>query len=111
MEAGTIGKWNLEEGDSFNAGEVIAEIETDKATMGFEAQDPGVIAKILVGAGQEVRRGGLLKSLAVHISHFNTPQSSLCSAILFVGLDPRWHACCGDCGRSRRRFCPGSRFC
>ena len=54
MEAGTIGTWNIKEGDAFNAGDVIAEIETDKATMGFEAQDPGVLAKILVQAGQEV---------------------------------------------------------
>lgn len=54
MEAGTIASWNVKEGDAFNAGEVIAEIETDKATMGFEAQDPGVVAKILVPAGQEV---------------------------------------------------------
>jgi pyruvate dehydrogenase E2 component (dihydrolipoamide acetyltransferase) len=54
MEAGTIGAWNFKEGESFNAGDVLAEIETDKATMGFEAQDPGVIAKILVPSGVEV---------------------------------------------------------
>lgn len=54
MEAGTIGTWHVVAGDSFEAGEVIAEIETDKATMGFEAQDPGVVAKILVQAGSEV---------------------------------------------------------
>jgi len=54
MEAGTIGAWNFSEGDSFEAGAVLAEIETDKATMGFEAQDPGVIAKILVQPGVEV---------------------------------------------------------
>eukprot|EP00613_Pedinella_sp_CCMP2098_P060250 CAMPEP_0171985368 /NCGR_PEP_ID=MMETSP0993-20121228/274314_1 /TAXON_ID=483369 /ORGANISM="non described non described, Strain CCMP2098" /LENGTH=146 /DNA_ID=CAMNT_0012638231 /DNA_START=24 /DNA_END=461 /DNA_ORIENTATION=+ len=57
MEAGTIGMWNVKEGDSFDAGDVIAEIETDKATMGFEAQDPGVVAKILVQAGQEIKVG------------------------------------------------------
>jgi len=57
MEVGTIGTWNLKAGDSFNAGDVIAEIETDKATMGFEAQDPGVVAKILVEAGQEIAVG------------------------------------------------------
>ncbi len=54
MEAGTIASWAVKEGESFAAGQVIAEIETDKATMGFEAQDPGVIAKILVQAGSEV---------------------------------------------------------
>eukprot|EP00615_Pteridomonas_danica_P008973 CAMPEP_0114345056 /NCGR_PEP_ID=MMETSP0101-20121206/11909_1 /TAXON_ID=38822 ORGANISM="Pteridomonas danica, Strain PT" /NCGR_SAMPLE_ID=MMETSP0101 /ASSEMBLY_ACC=CAM_ASM_000211 /LENGTH=185 /DNA_ID=CAMNT_0001480765 /DNA_START=116 /DNA_END=673 /DNA_ORIENTATION=+ len=57
MEAGTIGSWAVKEGDSFEAGDVIAEVETDKATMGFEAQDPGVVAKILIEAGTEVPVG------------------------------------------------------
>jgi pyruvate dehydrogenase E2 component (dihydrolipoamide acetyltransferase) len=47
MEMGTIAKWELSEGDSFSAGSVICSIETDKATMDFEAQDDGVLAKIL----------------------------------------------------------------
>lgn len=47
METGTIAKWNLGPGDSFSAGDVLCEIETDKATVDFEAQDDGVIAKIL----------------------------------------------------------------
>jgi pyruvate dehydrogenase E2 component (dihydrolipoamide acetyltransferase) len=47
MEMGTIAKWELKEGDSFSAGSVICSIETDKATMDFEAQDDGIIAKIL----------------------------------------------------------------
>merc|ERR550539_1956237 len=51
MEAGTISSWSVSEGESFSAGDVICEIETDKATMAFEAQDDGVCAKILVDAG------------------------------------------------------------
>ena len=47
MEMGTISKWELKEGDSFGAGSVICSIETDKATMDFEAQDDGILAKIL----------------------------------------------------------------
>jgi hypothetical protein len=47
MEMGTISKWELSEGDSFSAGSVLCSIETDKATMDFEAQDDGVLAKIL----------------------------------------------------------------
>jgi pyruvate dehydrogenase E2 component (dihydrolipoamide acetyltransferase) len=47
MEVGTIAKWVLKEGDSFGAGSVICSVETDKATMDFEAQDDGIIAKIL----------------------------------------------------------------
>lgn len=48
MEQGTIAKWNIGTGDSFAAGDVICEIETDKATVDFEAQDDGIIAKILL---------------------------------------------------------------
>eukprot|EP00553_Chaetoceros_curvisetus_P009874 CAMPEP_0204616832 /NCGR_PEP_ID=MMETSP0717-20131115/3983_1 /ASSEMBLY_ACC=CAM_ASM_000666 /TAXON_ID=230516 /ORGANISM="Chaetoceros curvisetus" /LENGTH=181 /DNA_ID=CAMNT_0051630197 /DNA_START=118 /DNA_END=663 /DNA_ORIENTATION=- len=51
METGTISSWKLQEGESFAAGDSLAEIETDKATIDFEAQDDGVVAKILVPAG------------------------------------------------------------
>lgn len=51
MEAGTISSWKVGEGESFSAGDSLAEIETDKATIDFEAQDDGVVAKILVEAG------------------------------------------------------------
>lgn len=47
MEMGTISKWELKEGESFGPGSVICSVETDKATMDFEAQDDGVLAKIL----------------------------------------------------------------
>lgn len=47
MEMGTIAKWELKEGDTFGAGSVICSVETDKATMDFEAQDEGILAKIL----------------------------------------------------------------
>lgn len=53
MESGTIASWNLNEGESFGAGDVICSVETDKATVDFEAQDDGVIAKILAQAGSE----------------------------------------------------------
>jgi len=52
METGTITKWNLGEGDEFDAGDVLCEVETDKATVDFEAQDEGVIAKILMPEGE-----------------------------------------------------------
>ncbi len=51
MEEGTVAKWFVKEGDSVSAGDLIAEIETDKATMEFEAVDEGVIDKILVPEG------------------------------------------------------------
>ncbi|MEO1662168.1 MAG: pyruvate dehydrogenase complex dihydrolipoamide acetyltransferase [Pseudomonadota bacterium] len=53
MEEGTLAKWNVKPGDTVEAGDVIAEIETDKATMEVEAVDEGVVAQILVDAGTE----------------------------------------------------------
>jgi len=53
MEEGNLAKWHVKEGDSVSAGDVIAEIETDKATMEVEAVDEGTIAKIMVGEGTE----------------------------------------------------------
>lgn len=53
MEEGKLSKWLKNEGDSVRAGDVVAEIETDKATMEVEAADDGVLAKILIPAGTE----------------------------------------------------------
>lgn len=53
MEEGTLAKWLVKEGDTVQSGDVMAEIETDKATMEFEAVDEGVIGKILVPEGTE----------------------------------------------------------
>ena len=47
MDSGTITGWTLSEGDAFAAGDVLCSIETDKASVDFEAQDDGVLAKIL----------------------------------------------------------------
>src|SRR6056297_1603113 len=53
MEEGTLAKWLVKEGDTVSSGDLLAEIETDKATMEFEAVDEGVIGKILVAEGTE----------------------------------------------------------
>ena len=53
MEEGKLSKWIVKEGDKVSSGDVIAEIETDKATMEVEAVDEGTIGKILVGEGTE----------------------------------------------------------
>ncbi|NHQ73468.1 pyruvate dehydrogenase complex dihydrolipoamide acetyltransferase [Roseovarius gahaiensis] len=53
MEEGTLAKWLVKEGDTVNSGDLLAEIETDKATMEFEAVDEGTIGKILVSEGSE----------------------------------------------------------
>ena len=53
MEEGTLAKWLVKEGDTVSSGDILAEIETDKATMEFEAVDEGVVGKILVQEGTE----------------------------------------------------------
>ncbi|TNF20585.1 MAG: pyruvate dehydrogenase complex E1 component subunit beta [Rhodobacteraceae bacterium] len=53
MEEGTLAKWLVKEGDTVSSGDIIAEIETDKATMEFEAVDEGTLGKILVAEGTE----------------------------------------------------------
>ncbi len=53
MEEGTLAKWLVKEGDSVAAGDILAEIETDKATMEFEAVDEGILGRILVAEGTE----------------------------------------------------------
>ena len=53
MEEGTLAKWLVKEGDTVSSGDIMAEIETDKATMEFEAVDEGTIGKILIAAGTE----------------------------------------------------------
>jgi pyruvate dehydrogenase E2 component (dihydrolipoamide acetyltransferase) len=65
MEEGTLAKWLVKEGDTVAAGDVLAEIETDKATMEFEAVDEGTIAKILVAEGsEEVKVGTVIALIA-----------------------------------------------
>ncbi len=53
MEEGTLAKWHVKEGDTVSSGDILAEIETDKATMEFEAVDEGVIGKIVIAEGTE----------------------------------------------------------
>ena len=53
MEEGTLAKWFVKEGDKVEPGDLLAEIETDKATMEFEAVEEGIIEKLLVTEGTE----------------------------------------------------------
>ena len=65
MEEGTLAKWLVKEGDTVSAGDIMAEIETDKATMEFEAVDEGTIAKIEIEEGTEgVKVGTVIAILA-----------------------------------------------
>ncbi|ETI65539.1 branched-chain alpha-keto acid dehydrogenase subunit E2, partial [Sphingobium sp. C100] len=65
MEEGTLAKWLVKEGDTVSSGDLLAEIETDKATMEFEAVDEGIVAKILVAEGAEgVKVGTVIAIIA-----------------------------------------------
>lgn len=63
MEEGTLAKWLVKEGDSVSSGDILAEIETDKATMEFESIDEGVVGKILVPEGTDGVKVGTVIAL------------------------------------------------
>ncbi|TXH16565.1 MAG: biotin/lipoyl-binding protein, partial [Gammaproteobacteria bacterium] len=63
MEEGTLAKWLVKEGDSVLSGDILAEIETDKATMEFEAVDEGTVSQILVAEGTDGVKVGTVIAL------------------------------------------------
>ncbi len=74
MEEGTLSRWLVKVGDSVASGDIMAEIETDKATMEFEAVDEGVIAEIAVAEGTEgVKVGTVIAMLAVEGEDASAP--------------------------------------
>src|ERR1043165_7994235 len=64
MTEGTVVKWLKKEGDKVKEGEIIAEVETDKATMEWEATDSGTLALIVAKEGDKVKVGGAIAVLA-----------------------------------------------
>ena len=65
MEEGTLAKWHVKKGDAVRSGDVIAEIETDKATMEVEAVDEGTIARIVIPEGTDnVKVGEVIALIA-----------------------------------------------
>ncbi len=65
MEEGTLAKWLVKAGDTVKSGDILAEIETDKATMEFEAVDEGIVGEILVAEGAEgVKVGTVIATMA-----------------------------------------------
>ena len=86
MEEGTLTKWHIKAGDTVSAGDVIAEIETDKATMEVEAVDEGVIEALLVEAGTE---GVKVNSLIARLSGENTASASAPEPVQALRAEPR----------------------
>ena len=90
MEKGNLAKWLKKEGEAVKTGDVIAEIETDKATMEYEAVDDGVMAKIVVPEGTS-----------------DVPVNQLIAVMAQEGEDPKAAAAAGKVRRRRRsRFTP-----
>lgn len=76
MEEGTLAKWLVKEGDSVSSGDLMAEIETDKATMEFEAVDEGVISQILVAEGTDNVKVGTVIALLTQEGQAASPPAS-----------------------------------
>jgi pyruvate dehydrogenase E1 component beta subunit len=77
MEEGTLAKWLVKEGDEVKSGDILAEIETDKATMEFEAVDEGTISKIVVPEGtDEVKVGAVIAIMAADGEDASAPAAA-----------------------------------
>jgi pyruvate/2-oxoglutarate dehydrogenase complex dihydrolipoamide acyltransferase (E2) component len=89
MTQGNIIAWNVKEGDQVSAGQVLAEVETDKASMAWEATDDGYVAKILVAAGSEgIKVGTVCVCVCAHVLR------RIGSAL--ERADRTWQACSRD---------------
>ena len=75
MEEGTLAKWLVKEGDTVASGDLLAEIETDKATMEFEAVDEGIVGKILIPEGTEGVK--VNEPIAVRYAYTGQPYGTL----------------------------------
>jgi pyruvate dehydrogenase E1 component beta subunit len=81
MEEGTLAKWLVKEGDTVASGDILAEIETDKATMEFEAVDEGTITKILIAEGTDnVKVGAVIAMIAAEGEDASTPSPAPAAA-------------------------------
>ncbi len=94
MEEGTLAKWLVKEGDKVSSGDILAEIETDKATMEFEAIDEGIVSSILVAEGSEgVKVGTVIAMIqgedddAVPVTAVSAPVTEVASKPLEVAVN------------------------
>ncbi len=88
MEQGTIIKWNVKEGDPVSAGDNVADIETDKATMEMQVFDDGRIARILVDEGETVEVGTLIAVMAEEDEDLDAVTSSATDEVAVVATAP-----------------------
>ncbi|HNW18828.1 MAG TPA: pyruvate dehydrogenase complex E1 component subunit beta [Sphingorhabdus lacus] len=88
MEEGTLAKWLVKEGDSVKSGDILAEIETDKATMEFEAVDEGVISSITIPEGTDGVKVGTVIALIAGDDEAATPPPPPAAAPAPVAVTP-----------------------
>ena len=81
MEEGTLTKWLVKEGDTVTSGDIIAEIETDKATMEFESVDEGIIGKILIKEGTEAVKVNTVIAVIVEVGEKIDTVQSFCPIV------------------------------
>ena len=91
MEMGTIVQWQVKEGDHFEPGDLLADIETDKATMGFEAIEEGYIAKILVKDGSKDVPLGTLVAIFVENKDDLEAFKNVTAGIIYYNLFLKLH--------------------
>ncbi len=80
MEEGTLAKWLVKEGDTVKSGDILAEIETDKATMEFEAIDEGIVSSILVAEGTDGVKVGTIIAMITGDDEAATPKAAAAPA-------------------------------
>jgi pyruvate dehydrogenase E1 component beta subunit len=89
MEEGTLAKWLVKAGDSVKSGDILAEIETDKATMEFEAIDEGIVSEIMIAEGTEgVKVGTIIAVIAVEGEEASAPRATPAVAPTVVAAAP-----------------------
>jgi pyruvate dehydrogenase E1 component beta subunit len=88
MEEGTLAKWLVKEGDTVKSGDILAEIETDKATMEFESIDEGVIGKIMVPEGTENVKVGTVIAVIGGESETSAPAAAAAAAAAPAAVAP-----------------------
>jgi pyruvate dehydrogenase E2 component (dihydrolipoamide acetyltransferase) len=109
MQEGVIAKWNVKEGDKVNSGDVIAEVETDKATMDVEVYDAGTVLKILAKEGEAVPLGGIMAIIGKpgeDISALLGGKPSAASAAAAEPAPDKKDASAGSNGKHEQSFDP-----
>ena len=87
MEEGTLAKWLVKPGDVVRSGDILAEIETDKATMEFEAVDEGTIADILVAAGTDNVKVGTVIATLLGEGEASAPKAAAAASASATAVD------------------------